>query len=203
VETTPIQMADQPEAERCDAVRNRALLLDAAAALVAERGADAVTMDAVAAKAGVGKGTVFRRFGSRSGLMQALLDHTEQELQHAFMYGPPPLGPGAEPIDRLVAFGRARISLVDLSGDTLRAVEDSPELRFGSAPRQVSQTHVAMLLRAASIEGDIPLLAHSLLAPLEASLVMYQIRTMHMPIERIADAWEDLVRRVTDSPAGH
>jgi AcrR family transcriptional regulator len=203
VQTTPIQMADQPEAERCDAVRNRALLLNAAAALVAERGADAVTMDAVAAKAGVGKGTVFRRFGSRSGLMQALLDHTEQELQHAFMYGPPPLGPGAEPIDRLVAFGRARISLVDLSGDTLRAVEDSPELRFGSAPRQVSLTHVAMLLRAAGTEGDIPLLAHSLLAPLEASLVMYQIRTMHMPIERIADAWEDLVRRVTACPAGH
>ncbi|MFD4183313.1 TetR/AcrR family transcriptional regulator [Rhodococcus sp. NPDC058514] len=200
---TPIPMAGQPEAERCDAVRNRALLLDAAAALVAERGADAVTMDAVAAKAGVGKGTVFRRFGSRSGLMQALLDHTEQELQHAFMYGPPPLGPGADPIDRLVAFGRARISLVDLRGDTLRAVEDSPEFRFGSAPRQVSLTHVVMLLRAAGTPGDIPLLAHSLLSPLEAALVMHQVRNLHMPIERIANAWEDLVRRVTGTSAGH
>lgn len=49
-----------------DALRNRALLLDAARRLVAERGADAVTMDDVAAAAGVGKGTLFRRFGSRA-----------------------------------------------------------------------------------------------------------------------------------------
>ncbi|MGH3637242.1 MAG: helix-turn-helix domain-containing protein, partial [Mycobacterium sp.] len=60
--------------ERGDAARNRALLLDAAHRLVAERGADAVTMDDIAAAAGVGKGTVFRRFGSRAGLMMVLLD---------------------------------------------------------------------------------------------------------------------------------
>lgn len=50
-----------PAPERGDAARNRALLLDAARRLVAERGADAVTMDDVAAAAGVGKGTLFRR----------------------------------------------------------------------------------------------------------------------------------------------
>jgi AcrR family transcriptional regulator len=61
--------------ERSDAARNRALLLEAARALVAERGADAVTMDAVAVAvaAGVGEGTLFRRFGSRTGLMMVLL----------------------------------------------------------------------------------------------------------------------------------
>ena len=92
------------DSERCDAARNRRLLLDAATELVATLGADAVTMEAVATRAGVGKGTVFRRFGNRAGLMRALLDHTEKMLQSSFMFGEPPLGPGADPIDRLVAF---------------------------------------------------------------------------------------------------
>src|SRR6202451_1895928 len=95
--------------ERGDAARNRALLLEAARTLVAERGADAVTMDDIATAAGVGKGTVFRRFGSRSGLMMVLLDEDERTNQQAFMFGPAPLGPDAAPMDRLVAFGRARL----------------------------------------------------------------------------------------------
>ena len=79
--------------ERGDAARNRALLLDAARRLIAERGTDAVTMDDIATAAGVGKGTLFRRFGSRAGLMMVLLDEDEKASQQAFMFGPPPLGP--------------------------------------------------------------------------------------------------------------
>ena len=78
--------------ERGDAARNRALLLDAARRLIAERGADAVSMDDIAAAAGVGKGTLFRRFGSRAGLMMVLLDEDERANQEAFLFGPPPLG---------------------------------------------------------------------------------------------------------------
>lgn len=196
---TTVPMAGSTDVERCDAARNRALLLDAAALLVAERGVDAVTMDAVAARAGVGKGTVFRRFGSRSGLMHALLDHTEAELQNAFLTGPPPLGPGADPVDRLVAYGRARLAMMEVQGDVLRAVESSSELRFGGPARQVSLTHVLTLLRQAGAHGDLPLLAQSLLAPLEASLVLHQIRDQHVPIDRIADAWEDLARRIAST----
>ena len=113
------------ETERCDAARNRRRLLDAAAEMVATIGVDAVTMDGLASRAGVGKGTVFRRFGSRTGLMQALLDHTEKELQHAFLFGRPPLGPGADPIDRLVAFGRARLDLVEVQGAQRRTLPSS------------------------------------------------------------------------------
>ncbi|WP_280465483.1 TetR/AcrR family transcriptional regulator, partial [Nocardia brasiliensis] len=83
--------------ERADAARNRQLLLDAAQQLVREHDVDSLTMDALAKRAGVGKGTVFRRFGNRSGLLLALLDHSERKFQHAFMFGPPPLGPGAPP----------------------------------------------------------------------------------------------------------
>lgn len=185
------------ETERCDAARNRRLLLDAASELVATIGADAVTMDGLASKAGVGKGTVFRRFGSRSGLMQALLDHTEKELQQAFLFGPPPLGPGADPIDRLVAFGRARLDLVEVQGEVMRAAENSAALRYAAPPHMVNYTHVLTLLRSAGVEGDLELLAYALLTPLEATLVMHQFRDLGMPIPRLADGWEELVRRAT------
>lgn len=185
------------ETERCDAARNRRLLLDAAAELVATVGADAVTMDGLASKAGVGKGTVFRRFGSRSGLMQALLDHTEKELQQRFLFGPPPMGPGADPIDRLVAFGRARLDLVEVQGEVMRAAETSAELRYSAPAHMVSYTHVLTLLRAAHVTGDLELLAFGLLIPLEATLVLHQFRNLNMSMQRLADGWEDLVRRAT------
>ncbi|MDT5358859.1 MAG: hypothetical protein QOC69_621 [Mycobacterium sp.] len=98
--------------ERGDAARNRALLLDAARRLVAERGPDAVTMDDIATAAGVGKGTLFRRFGSRAGLMMVLLDEDEKASQRAFLFGPGPLGPDAPALERLIALGRERLRFV-------------------------------------------------------------------------------------------
>src|SRR5262252_8401679 len=96
-----------PAKERADAARNRAAVLQAAAGLFAEHDVAGVSMDQVAAAAGVGKGTVFRRFGDKAGLAAALLDARERELQGAILRGPPPLGPGADPADRLAAFADA------------------------------------------------------------------------------------------------
>src|SRR3954466_10744700 len=97
--------------ERSDAARNREALLEAAERLVERWGVGAVTMESVAAAAGVGKGTVFRRFGSRAGLMAAVLDRSEAAWQASVMSGPPPLGPGAPPRERLLAFGRSRLEI--------------------------------------------------------------------------------------------
>lgn len=83
---------DRPR-ERADAARNRQKVLAAAARLFEEHGVEAVTMDAVAASAGVGKGTLFRRFGDKAGLAVALLDERERRLQEAVLTGPAPLGP--------------------------------------------------------------------------------------------------------------
>ena len=46
----PVSAPQGPPHERGDAARNRALLLEAARSLVAKRGADAVTMDDIAAE---------------------------------------------------------------------------------------------------------------------------------------------------------
>src|SRR3990170_4011017 len=107
-ETSLIPLLGEPPQERRDAARNREALLVATQELIEQCGIDSVTMDAVAAKAGVGKGTVFRRFGSREGLMGALLNFSETEWQASVISGPPPLGPGAPPMDRLLAVGPSR-----------------------------------------------------------------------------------------------
>src|SRR5215475_5630926 len=97
-----------PRAERADAARNRRQLLATAHQMIAQQGADKLTMDALAERAGLGKGTVYRRFRTRAGIFQALLDDDERDLQQHVLTGPPPLGPGAPPLDRLIAYGRAR-----------------------------------------------------------------------------------------------
>ena len=86
-----------PPAERADAARNRLHLLTTARQMLAEQGPDRLTMDGLAERAGLGKGTVFRRFGSRAGIFQALLDDDEKTFQQQVLSGPPPLGPGADP----------------------------------------------------------------------------------------------------------
>src|SRR5579875_2868085 len=83
--------------ERSDAAANRERILCAARRVLAEQGAAGLSMNTVAAAAGVGKGTIFRRFGDRDGLTEALLDTHTAELQDGFLSGPPPLGPGAAP----------------------------------------------------------------------------------------------------------
>lgn len=193
--TRPLPWADEAIVERGDAARNRARLLDAAALLVAELGVDAVTMEAIAARAGVGKGTVFRRFGSRTGLLRALLDHSEREFQHGILFGPPPLGPAGDPLERLVAFGRARIALVEVQGELLRAA-DTANSRYANPAHQVSLVHVSGLLRDAGIATDAYLLATSLVASLDATLLMYQWRVLGQPLERLADNWAELAHRV-------
>ncbi|RDI69179.1 TetR family transcriptional regulator [Nocardia pseudobrasiliensis] len=178
--------------ERSDAARNRQLLLDAAEQLVREHGADAVTMDEVAKRAGVGKGTVFRRFGNRSGLMMALLDQSDRKLQAAYIFGPPPLGPGAPPVERLVAFGRARLAAIEVEGEVRRAADEHG--RFASPPYNIARTHVALLLRQAGTSGEIPLLADTLLTTLDATLVLHQVQVLGYSLDQIGDHWEHLVR---------
>jgi AcrR family transcriptional regulator len=191
----PVSAPQQPPQERGDAARNRALLLDAARNLVTQRGADAVTMDDVAAAAGVGKGTLFRRFGSRAGLMMVLLDEDERASQQAFLFGPPPLGPDAPPMDRLVAFGRERIGFVHTHHALLSAANRDPHTRHVGAAA-VQRTHVRVLLQTADTTGDLDAQTDALLALLDADYVEHQLSDGGHSLETLGDAWESLARKL-------
>jgi len=184
----------EPEpAERADAARNRERILCAARRLFAERGAERVSMDEIAEAAGVGKGTLFRRFGSRAALARTLLDEQDRALQEGFIRGQPPLGPGAPPCERLIAFGEAWLDILDLHGELLLAAENRGA-RFGSAPYAAHRLHLLLLLREADPQCDAEVLAEMLLAMLGADWFVYMRRVQDVPLLRIKAAWGELVR---------
>ncbi|MGH3638149.1 MAG: TetR/AcrR family transcriptional regulator, partial [Mycobacterium sp.] len=179
---TGLPVSDSAPSERGDAARNRALLLDAARRLISEHGTEAVTMDDVATAAGVGKGTLFRRFGSRAGLMIVLLDEDEKVEQQAFMFGPPPLGPGAPPLERLLAYGRDRLRFAWDHRALLSDASRDPQTRF-NAPSTLHHTHVRMLLDAAGTTGDLDAQAEALLALVDADSVAHQVIDLQRSLE--------------------
>ncbi|TIC80794.1 TetR/AcrR family transcriptional regulator [Nocardioides sp. GY 10127] len=189
-----LPMADQPPAERADAARNREALLRAAVRMVDEGGVATLTMECLAARAGVGKGTVFRRFGSREGLMAQVLDVSERDWQASVLAGPAPLGPGAPPWERLVAFGESRLRTTLLHADLIRAADAHGARSVAAA--SFMTLHVRHLLTELGVQGDLPLLATALLAPLEVPVLVQQVDVEHLPVERLVAAWVDLASRV-------
>ena len=170
VSATPLELLRAPPPrERADAARNRAAVLAAAARLFAEHGVAGVSMDQVAAAAGVGKGTVFRRFGDKAGLAAALLDARERELQEAILRGPPPLGPGADPADRLAAFADAYLDYLLGHLELVRMSETAaPGARYRIGAYRFWHRHVAILLSGVS---DPDHAAHAFLAVVAAEHV--------------------------------
>lgn len=194
----PLPLLGEPPVERSDAARNREALLAAAQELVREQcGVQGVTMDAVAARAGVGKGTVYRRFESREGLMAALLNRSETDWQAAVMSGPPPLGPGAPPLERLLAFGHSRMEINLLHGDLIEAAGHAGARAFAAV--SFAAMHVRYLLGELGVRGDVAYLATALLAPLESVILEQQTRTEHISPDRLRRGWDDLVRRVVEA----
>ena len=200
-----LPLLDQRPPERRDAARNRVALLEAAQRLIEHCGIDKVTMDAVAEAAGVGKGTVFRRFDSREGLMAAVLDHSETEWQAAVISGPPPLGPGAPPWERLLAFGRSRLETSLEHADLIRNAGRAGTRSF--AAYSFAAMHLRYLLTQLGVAGDLQLLAVALMAPLEAPILDQQVRIEGLDVGRVFDGWADLAGRIVGAspyppPAG-
>jgi AcrR family transcriptional regulator len=158
--------------ERADAARNRARILDAARSLFAERGVGEVTLEEVARAAGVGKATLFRRFGDRGALFLALLDEHERELQDAVLRGAPPLGPGAPARERLLAFLDALLRLSLEHRELLLASETARAgARLQTGAYAFWHRHVSWLLGELRRSPDPDLLAHLILSAFDAELL--------------------------------
>jgi AcrR family transcriptional regulator len=180
---------------RSDAVRNRALILGTAERLFRERGVENVSMDAIACGAGVGKGTLFRRFGDRASLVRALLEERETGFQESFIRGEPPLGPGAPAVDRLVAFGEALLDFTARHGEFLLAAETGgPGVRFRSPVSAAYHAHAQMLVRTGAPGLDASHVADALLSVLSAELVMHQLRGRGIPLADLQAGWATIVR---------
>jgi AcrR family transcriptional regulator len=198
----PVLPLAAPRAERADAARNRRHLLTTAREMLAEQGGtDSLTMDGLAERAGLGKGTVFRRFGTRAGIFQALLEDDEHAFQEQVLAGPAPLGPGADPLDRLIAYGRARVAFMIRNREIARATLDGRQPIPAGRESPLSRTHIRMLLGQMRLDGaDLEMLAIQLTAALDGPQLLYlSASDLTVPSrieERIGRAWQDLVQRL-------
>jgi AcrR family transcriptional regulator len=73
-----------PKGSTIDPARTRAAILEAATPLLYERGLDGVGVAELCARLGVSKETLYRHFGTKDGLVQAMLE-TRSERVHGWM----------------------------------------------------------------------------------------------------------------------
>ena len=188
--------------ERRDALRNRARVLAAAQRLVSESGVEAVEIREVARAAGVGVGTVYRRFGDKAGLVASLLDERERLFQDRLLSGPPPLGPGAPARERLVAFLHGLVDMVDENLQLLRALHGAtPGARFRVGAYRAWRLHATILLEEAAPGIDAAWFAEMLLAPLAADLYYHQRDELGVSRERLKQNLADAVDAVVGAAA--
>ena len=201
-ERRSLPVLGQPQPERVDAARNRQKIVDVAARMIAERGADHLSLDEVARVAGVGVGSVYRRFGDRSGLIYALIDERERRFQAAFFGGPPPLGPGAPAAERITAFLCALVDRIVAQQELFLLLEKGPKGGKLSGPYKVHHIHLATLLaQARPAAHDARFLADALLAPVNACLIAHQREERGMTVEEIKSGLATLATAVTHGQA--
>ena len=182
--------------ERCDALRNRRRILAAAGELVAAHGAEGLSMNALAAAAGVGKGTIFRRFGDREGLLHALLDEDTTDLQNAFLSGPPPLGPGAPPAQRLEAFIVAFVQFEVAHLELLLAAEQG-HIGADSSALTSFRLHVSWLVEQIDPSLDAPLIAEMVLNSVSSRVIRRAYRAPGSSTAALERAAVALLRGIT------
>jgi AcrR family transcriptional regulator len=186
-----LPLAKSGPSERADAARNRARVLEAAARLFSEHDGRDLTMEQIAQAARVGKATLYRRYPDVPSIAVALLDEHERELQEQLLRGDPPLGPGAPPEERLAAFYRAMIELLERHGHLALAAETG-DRRYRTGAYGAWATHMRALLAEAGLEQH-GALVDALLAPLAPDVYLHQ-RESGQTAEQISDDLAVLAR---------
>lgn len=136
---------------RADARRNHAAILDAARDVLVERGADA-PLEEVARRAGVGIGTVYRRFGDRGGLLRAVALEALTRSHESAVSACEAEGSGLDALERYLhdALDLRVSAVIPLVLDAVGL--DAPEL---TAARQASASTISMLIKAAHDDGTL------------------------------------------------
>jgi AcrR family transcriptional regulator len=188
---------------RKDAARNHAAILATAARLIAERGPDGFSMDDVAAAAGVGKGTVFRRFGDRDGLVRAVVDETSQawRAESEALLAADDL-PATE---RVITFVASLFDHVIAALPLVTALERVSS-RSIACDGNSDLTHQRLVALVSQVRpgADAEFLAHALLAPLRADVLRHLVDQCGMSMPRvragvISLAWDVLARDLARS----
>jgi AcrR family transcriptional regulator len=187
--------------ERSDAVRSRRKILDAARTLFEERGVESVSMHEIGRSAGVGQGTLYRRFRHKGELCSALLREEIEQFVEESRRRVEGRGPA---LGRLKWFLGWVSRFNEENGALLGAIRDAAggerrvELYDNPFYGRLRQTVVGLLEEAAE-EGavkpdlDVECIADTLLAALNIDLYLYQRHELGMERERIVAALRSLL----------
>ncbi len=198
-------LGDGGRSERRDAVENRQRILTVAAHLFAQHGVENVHMAQIAEAAGVGKGTLYRRFANKADLCLALMhdqlvQHQEETLTRLRQMA----ADGVPALDRLGFFLAEVVAFSDhhapLLGEVQQELSAGPE---GDSPFFEWQSMTVYgLLQAAvragevSEEIDLPITVDMLLAPLVAAFFRYLCHQRGFSTARIRDGLLASVERL-------
>jgi AcrR family transcriptional regulator len=151
----PVLGQPPPVRERADAARNRELILKAARKMLKKQPFGEICMDALADTAGVGKGTLYRRFPDRAALVHALLDHDARDLQGRALAGFG-LPKNASQVDRALAFLSALFDFtVEHAPLLCEGLRGSNVARFEHPAHAWQRQTISGHLRAAVRSGEI------------------------------------------------
>ncbi|MCA9972102.1 MAG: TetR family transcriptional regulator [Anaerolineales bacterium] len=183
--------------ERRDAAANRALILETAVSLFAAHGVPGVSMADIADAAGVGKGTLYRRFANKGELCLALMDAQMTTFQETMLGRMRTMTVnGVTPLAQLEAFLEALVHFTAEHQPLLCEVQREGLLQNQSEnlslPHFWQYMTVSGLLQTAVNTGeissdlDIGYLADALLAPLKTDLFRFQREVRGFSLERIS-----------------
>jgi AcrR family transcriptional regulator len=191
------QSAETLRKPRADAVRNRERVLEAAKAVFSAGGPDA-SLEAVARRAGVGIGTLYRHFPTREALFEAVYRREVQQLVELAEQ----LKSAAEPVDALRRWLRSNVEVVATKKGMLAAlalaVHGSSEL-YAYAFERLTKAVGALLDRAVAageLRGDIS--PEDLLRALVGMSYMHDQPGWQESVLRLVDVFVDGLRVQTN-----
>jgi AcrR family transcriptional regulator len=160
--------AREPRPMRADAQRNYARLLDAASAAFLEHGADDVSLEEIARRAGVGIGTLYRHFPTRQALLEAvyrdqveLLEARAEEL----IKTEPPGDALADWLRALMKFSSTKHTLTSAllatHGKDSELLSSCSRVIRGAADALLARAQEAGVVRPDADSGDVIRLVHA------------------------------------------
>lgn len=193
--------------ERQDAALNRQRVLKAARTLFAEHGVEAVTMKDIAAAAGVGKGTLYRRFPDKGSLCLALIDAAVRQFQQEVLSGFGEAGRGLSSLGHLKLFLARLVEFTEREAPLLKPAQEAgmnlgKQSYYSRGIYDWQRVHVLVMLREAVADGecrpnlDLEYLADAVLAPLQLDLYLYHRQVRGYSPERITNGLLTLLQGV-------
>jgi AcrR family transcriptional regulator len=154
---------------RADAKRNYEKLVTAAAEAFAEHGADDVSLEEIAKRAGVGIGTLYRHFPNRQPLLEAVYRDQVQALRaraEELVATKPPAEALATWLRDLVDFGRTKRMLTSAMLTTVKqdseVMTSSRQMMRRAAADILSGAQQAGVVRADADPADLMRLVHAI-----------------------------------------